>query len=139
LDATNLATAGSRAAAYLIDSIAATLISLPVIWIPIIGVSAAGSLLLPYWLLRDITTRSLGKMVLGLRVVAKDGARAGVAARTFRNLPLAVVPALLIFPLFGIFLAMAASPIPIIEAILLFVRGRRFGDRIAGTSVVQIK
>src|SRR6266849_5487997 len=84
------ASKGQRAGAYIIDVIPPL----------IVGFSLA-----PYWLLRDITGASIGKLLLSLRVVAKDGQEASVGKRILRNLPLAIGPSLLIIPLLGYIIA----------------------------------
>ena len=132
-----IASRGIRAAGYLIDVIPACILGLFGM-IPIIGVIIAGLLLLPYWLLRDITGRSLAKMLLGLEVVKKDGSPASMGARILRNLPIAIGPAFLIIPLLGYFIApIVAVPLMLTEMIMLLTQGYRLGDRLAGTTVVR--
>jgi uncharacterized RDD family membrane protein YckC len=131
------ASKGERAAAYIIDVIPAALAGLMFGWIPFVGAMIAGFILAPYWLLRDITGASIGKLVLGLRVVAKDNQEASIGKRVLRNLPLAIGPALLVIPIVGYIVApFVALPISLVEIILLFSQGERLGDKLAGTSVV---
>lgn len=132
-----LADKGIRVAGYLLDVIPAMVLGLVGI-IPIVGVIIAGFLLAPYWLLRDIAGASLGKLVLGTKVVRKDGQPASAGARVLRNLPLAIGPALLIIPLLGYVVGPSVAVIIVLtEAILLLSQGDRIGDRLAGTTVVR--
>jgi uncharacterized RDD family membrane protein YckC len=107
--------------------------------IPILGPIIAGFLLLPYWLFRDITGRSIGKMLLGLKVVNKDGSPASIGARILRNLPIAIGPGLLIIPLLGYVLAPIVALLLICtEIVMLLTQGNRLGDRLAGTTVTRL-
>jgi uncharacterized RDD family membrane protein YckC len=126
-----------RVAGYLID-VAPTLLLLFVVWIPVFGLIAAGLCLLPYWLLRDVTGASLGKLLLGLKVVRRDGRPASVGARILRNVPLTFAPACMILPLLGyVFAGPVAAIVVLIEGIMLLSQGERLGDRIAGTTVTK--
>lgn len=128
---------GVRVAGYLIDVLPAIVLGLFGL-IPIIGPIIAGLLLAPYWLLRDITGSSLGKLILQTKVVGKDGQNASVGARIFRNLPLAIGPAFLVIPFAGYFLGPAIAGIIVItEAIMLLTQDERLGDRLAKTRVVK--
>jgi len=127
---------GARICAYLIDLVPAVVLGCLGI-IPIIGPILAGVVLTPYWLLRDIMGGSLGKSLLGLKVMSFTGGEAGKGALVARNLPLAVGPAMMIIPLLGYVLApSAAVVIMLIEAICLLAMSERIGDKIAGTVVV---
>lgn len=128
---------GIRVCAYLIDCIPAMLIGLFNL-IPIAGAVICGLLATPYWLLRDVTGASLGKLVLGLRVVSKDGSDSTVGQRVLRNLTLAIGPALLIIPLLGIILcAIIGGVIGLVEIIFFLTQRERLGDRFAKTAVVR--
>jgi len=128
---------GIRVAGYLIDVLPAIVLGLFAL-IPIMGPIMAGLLLAPYWLLRDITGSSLGKLILRTMVVRKDGQPASTGARILRNLPLALGPAFLIIPFLGYFLGPATAGVTmLVEAIMLLSQGERVGDRIAGTTVVK--
>lgn len=128
---------GIRVVGYLIDVLPAILIGLLGL-IPVVGGVLAGLFLTPYWLLRDIGGASLGKVVLGMAVMQKDGGPARPGARIVRNIPLAIGPLLLIIPLLGYILAPPVSFIVlIIEAIMLLTQGERLGDKLAGTVVVK--
>jgi len=132
-----IASPGIRAAGYLIDLIPACMLGLFGM-IPLLGAIIAGLLLLPYWLLRDITGRSLAKMLLGLAVVNKDGSPATTGARILRNVPIAIGPGLLIIPLLGYVLAPIFAFLLIsTEVVMLLTQRNRLGDRLAGTTVIR--
>jgi len=69
---------------------------------------------------------TLGKLILGMRVVKKDGTRAGIGRAFFRNL-LRILDFLPVAYLLGIIMVAASST------------KQRLGDRIAGTYVVARK
>lgn len=128
---------GVRIGAYIIDVLPTVFVGLLGL-IPIVGLVLAGIILLPYWLLRDIMGGSLGKTLLGLKVVGSDGRPASKGSLMIRNLPLAVGPALMIIPLLDYVLAPGASVVFFgIEAICLLATGERVGDKMAGTVVVR--
>ncbi|MFH1680401.1 MAG: RDD family protein [Candidatus Eisenbacteria bacterium] len=127
-----------RAIAFLIDWFVSFLLSL----VPVIGwLVGAG-----YMLLRDgfssgiLDRRSLGKKAMGIRpvVIAGSPVTAGVSAR--RNVIFAVPILLLAIPGVGILLAPIASLLIIVVEVGLVLTdrdGRRYGDRLAGTLVVE--
>jgi len=80
--------------------------------------------------------RSLGKMLIGLRVVTADGQPAQLRASILRNLPWAAVFLLYVIPWIGPLLAAAVVAL---EGLLVLgnSRGRRFGDELAGTQVLN--
>lgn len=126
-----------RVAGYFIDVVPAVVLGL-VALIPFIGLICAGLLLVPYWLLRDITGASLGKLALGMRVVRQDGQPASKGALMLRNLPLIAAPACMLIPFLGYFLfGPVAIIVVLIEGILLLSQGSRLGDKMAGTVVVR--
>jgi uncharacterized RDD family membrane protein YckC len=132
-----LADKGVRVAGYLIDVLPTLLLAL-VAWIPIVGIIFMGLVLVPYWLLRDVTGGSLGKLLLGLKVVARDGSPATVGARILRNVPLILGPACAIVPFLGyIFTIPVSGTVILIEGIMLLSQGERLGDRLAKTIVVR--
>jgi uncharacterized RDD family membrane protein YckC len=139
-DGTNLfvrAGKGARIGAYLIDVVPAIFFGLIGI-VPVIGPVLAGLILTPYWLLRDIMGASLGKRLLGLKVMSQSGAEATKGALAVRNLPLVVGPGLMIIPMLGYVLGPgAALVIIVIEAVCLLATGERMGDKLAGTVVVM--
>lgn len=129
---------GLRAAGYLIDLIPAIVVGLAIGWIPIIGAVILGFVLFTYWLLRDITGSSIGKLILGLQVVKKDGFPSGIKERIVRNLPIAIGPAMLIIPLAGYVIAPPIAGILfLIEVVLLLAKKERLGDMLAGSTVVK--
>jgi len=129
---------GLRAAGYLLDLIPGGVLALLVGWIPVLGLILAGLLLTPYWLLRDVTGRSPGKLLLGLQVANIEGGPAPVGARILRNLPIAAGPMMMIIPVLGYVLAPIVSvPLMLTEMILTLSSGQRLGDRIAHTIVVR--
>lgn len=129
-----------RAGAFLIDVVPAALAIFAIAWIPIVGTVLLGIVLLDYWLLRDIMGASLGKLVLKLRVVDREGSESDAKARILRNVPLAIGPALLIIPSFSSVIAPAAvGCFALMEAVLLVVKKQRLGDLMAGTTVVSRK
>jgi len=67
---------------------------------------------------------TVGKRILGMRVMDGSGSRIGLAKSVIRNL-LRLVDGLPAFNILGIVL-IASSP-----------KGQRFGDRVAGTYVIR--
>jgi uncharacterized RDD family membrane protein YckC len=129
---------GERAGAYILDVIPTVIVGFMFGWIPIAGAMITGFILTPYWLLRDIAGASIGKLLLGLRVVGKDGTEASAGKRVLRNLPLAIGPSLLVIPVAGYFIAPpVAFLVLLVEIILLLTQRERMGDKFAGTSVVR--
>lgn len=127
-----------RVAAYFIDGLP-TLLLLLFAWIPVFGLILAGLVSVPYWLLRDITGASLGKRLLGLRVVRPDRQPASTGSRILRNLPLALPGVCMLIPVLGYFLFGPATFVVIlVEGIMLFSQGERAGDRMAGTVVLRV-
>lgn len=134
---------GKRAVAAIIDAVIAFVVGL----VPFIGGIAATA----YWLVRDglelefMDRRSIGKKVMKLRPVALDGQPVDIMTSVKRNWMFALVGIgqFLIFTLVGIVLAiplfLIAAVIGIIEVVLVFTdpEGRRIGDKIAGTRVIE--
>ncbi len=79
-----------------------------------------------YGLFEGLFGGTLGKLILGMRVVKKDGTRAGIGRAFFRNL-LRILDFLPFAYLLGIIMVAASST------------KQRLGDRIAGTYVVARK
>lgn len=127
----------TRVAGYFIDCLP-PLLTIVFAWIPFVGIIFAGIVLTPYWLLRDITGASLGKLLLGLRVASKDGQPASAGARMLRNVPLILGPVCMMIPFLGYLFAGPVSVIVIlVEGIMLLSQGERLGDRLAKTTVVN--
>jgi uncharacterized RDD family membrane protein YckC len=128
---------GRRVVAYLIDIVPMLLLSL-IHFLPVIGWMFYGALHVLYWLLRDIGGASLGKTVLGSYVASQNGGLATTSQRILRNVPLALPGLIGMIPLIGIFFELAAAVVIFGgEAILLLATGSRFGDRLAGTTVLR--
>ena len=128
---------GIRVAGYFLD-VLPTLLLVLVAWIPFVGIILAGLCLTPYWLLRDVTGASLGKLLLGLKVVGRDGQPSTPGARILRNLPIAVGPMCMLIPVLGYFLALPVAGIMVLtEGVMLLSQGERLGDRLAKTAVVK--
>jgi uncharacterized RDD family membrane protein YckC len=127
----------NRVIGFLIDLIPAFFLG----WInvlPILGWMIHGFLSACYWLFRDITGSSIGKMVMGSVVVREDGTPASVSQKILRNLPLALPGFIGVIPFIGIFFEIILGALILgIEIILLLSTGRRLGDRLAGTTVVR--
>jgi uncharacterized RDD family membrane protein YckC len=128
---------GLRAAGYLIDVLPALLI-VPFAAIPIVGQFFAGVLLGSYWLFRDVTRASLGKLALGTEVRDLHGGVPTTAARITRNITLAAGAFVLAIPIIGYVLAGVVAMIMFwTEVIMLLTQGQRLGDKLAGTMVVK--
>jgi uncharacterized RDD family membrane protein YckC len=126
-----------RVAGYLLDCLP-TLLLIFFAWIPIAGLILAGLFLVPYWLLRDVTGASLGKLLIGLKVVGKDGRQTSTGARILRNVPLILGPLCMLIPILGyIFAGPVAAIVVLVEGIMLLSQGERLGDRLAKTAVVR--
>lgn len=134
-----------RVVAAVIDAVVGVVVN----FIPVIG----GLLAAAYWLLRDgfefdfMDRRSLGKKVMKLRPVTLDGSPMDLAASAKRNWMFAiggVVAILLWIPFIGWLLVLPVAflglLIGVIELVLVVTdpQGRRLGDRIANTQVVEV-
>jgi uncharacterized RDD family membrane protein YckC len=138
-----MASKGQRFVAYLIDLIPIVLLGL------ITGssmrtvghVGAINWVGAAYLLLRDVSGASVGKLIVGLRVVGHDGGQARLANRILRNVTLALGPALTGLSLSAGFVDVVAelsgSLVAFVDVVFLLMGGRRLGDRIAGTSVAS--
>jgi uncharacterized RDD family membrane protein YckC len=85
--------------------------------------------------------QSLGKMVFGLEVVTSYGSPCDLKASIYRNIPFELALLFAAIPLLGwILLIIAGIPILLIELWLVIAdhNGSRLGDRIAGTTVVEL-
>lgn len=129
---------GIRIGACVIDCLPLFAISLLFGWIPILGIMLMGGVAAAYWLFRDYWGASIGKRVLNLAVVSKDGSPAQARQRILRNVPLAIPSALLVIPLLGWILAGPVGlGISIFEIVMLATKGERYGDTMANTMVVK--
>ena len=137
---------GKRFVAAIIDSVIGVVIGL----IPAIGGLAAAA----YWAVRDglefefMHHRSIGKHVMKLRPVTLDGSPMDITASVKRNWMFAlggVVQLLLWIPfigwLFVVPVALVAFAIGVIELFLVLTdpEGRRLGDKIANTKVIEVE
>ena len=135
--------AGKRAVALIIDAVIAFVVGL----VPIIG----GLVATAYWLVRDgldiefMDHRSIGKKVMKLRPVSVDGSPVDIMTSVKRNwmFGLGGLVQLFAFTIIGLVIAIPlgfiAFVIGIIEIVLVLTdaEGRRFGDKLAGTRVVE--
>ncbi len=135
---------GKRCVAVLIDAGLAFVVGL----IPLIG----GLIAAAYWVVRDglelefMDRRSIGKKLMKLRPVRLDGASMDVATSMRRNWMFAIgglVSVLLYIPIIGWLLmvpvALLAVAIGLFEIFKVVTddRGRRLGDSMAGTVIVE--
>ncbi len=86
-----------------------------------------------WWLLRDAKGVSIGKKVMNLEVISKDGSPATQDQLMKRNFTLAGGMAISGIPVVGL----AGSAINLVECILLLAKGERYGDTMANTMVVK--
>lgn len=134
-----------RFVAAIIDGVVASVVGM----IPVIG-GLAG---LAYILLRDgfdfefMDSRSLGKKLMKLRPVRTDGGAMSFEVSFRRNWPLvfgSLVQILIFIPVIGWILipivAIIGLALAIAEIVLVFTNpeGRRWGDRLADTKVVEV-
>lgn len=134
---------GKRALAAIIDAVIAMVVG----FVPIAGGIAATA----YWLVRDgldldfMDHRSIGKKVMRLRPVTLDGQPLDIATSVKRNWMFALggVTQFFAMTLIGlpiaVLLGLVAFVIGIIEVVLVFTdaEGRRMGDKMAGTRVIE--
>ena len=134
---------GKRAIAVIIDAVIAMVVGL----IPIAGGIAATA----YWLVRDgmdiefMDHRSIGKKVMKLRPVTLDGQPLDITASVKRNWMFALggIAQFFAVTIIGIViaipLALVAIVLGIVEVVLVFTDagGRRMGDKMAGTRVIE--
>lgn len=126
-----------RIVGFLIDVIPSLVLGL-INLLPILGWMVHGFLSACYWLLRDITGASVGKMVTGSLVVSENGGPASTGQKILRNLPLALPGFVGMIPIVGILFEMILAVVILaIEVLLFLATGRRLGDRLAGTTVVR--
>ncbi len=86
--------------------------------------------------------QSLGKMVFGLEVLREDSTPCDLKSSIYRNLPFELALIFAAVPILGwILLVIVGIPILLIETWLVIAddRGSRLGDRIAGTTVVELE
>ncbi len=141
---------GKRFVAIIIDAVVAVVVGL----IPIIGWFVAAA----YWLVRDglefefMDRRSIGKKLMKLRPVTLDGSPMDVMTSVKRNWMFAlgaILQILRMIPFVGWLLmlvllipvGLAALALGIIEIFLVITdgEGRRLGDKIANTKVIEVE
>lgn len=142
-----------RFIAALIDAIPAIIVGFVLGLIPFIGGILAGLAAGGWWLVRDgleldfADKRSLGKKLMKLRPIRLDGQPMDMATSVKRNLPLAIYCVgyfLWIVPVLGHIASMPifaiGAVVSLIEAVLVVTdpEGRRFGDKWAGTKVIEV-
>ncbi|NNF28168.1 MAG: RDD family protein [Gemmatimonadetes bacterium] len=135
-----------RIVAGLIDGVAAMIVGM----IPVLGWIVAPA----YWLLRDgldidfMDRRSIGKKLTKLRPVRDDGLPMDIETSVRRNWVFAIgglIGLLAAIPIIGWlllpFAIIAAITIGAVEIFLTVVdpEGRRFGDKFAGTKVIEVE
>lgn len=109
-------------------------IGLIIIWlgIPLVAIT--------FHLLRDTTGASPGKSLLGMKVMAKDGAEAPNSSRVLRNVLFAIPAAFMILPIIGhVIGGLLSFALVVTELIMLLSTGERIGDRIANTVVIKTR
>lgn len=130
------ASVGKRILARVVDGLVAWALALV---LPPLGIIAG----LAYLAVADGIQRgqSLGKMVFGLEVLRADGSPCDLKSSVYRNLPFELALIFAAIPVLGwILLILAGIPILLIELWLVVAdhEGSRLGDRIAGTTVVEL-
>jgi uncharacterized RDD family membrane protein YckC len=118
-------------------------------WVPVIGGLVAAA----YMLLRDglelefMDRRSLGKKIMKLRPVRLDGQPMDMVGSAKRNWMFAlggIMSLLLFIPFLGWLLmipvGLAALALGVVELVLVITdsQGRRLGDKIAATQVIEV-
>ena len=135
---------GKRIPAALIDGILAFVVG----FIPFIG----GLIGTAYWCVRDgmeidfMDRRSIGKKVMKLRPVTLDGSPMDIMASVKRNWMFALsgVAQVLAYTIIGLIIAIPLALVVFLLVILEFVlvitddEGRRLGDKIANTMVIEV-
>jgi uncharacterized RDD family membrane protein YckC len=128
---------GPRLGALLIDMLCAIPLAILAI-IPFLGIIGA-PLACAYWISRDafFGGQSIGKKVVGLKVIKPDGSPFLWADSVKRNIVYFALLVLMI-PVYGIFFnAFLSGPLSIAELILVVTGGQRLGDRMGNTYVVR--
>jgi uncharacterized RDD family membrane protein YckC len=129
---------GKRAVALIIDGVIAGILGL----VPLIGMLAGAA----YMLFRDgfefsfMDHRSLGKKVMKLRPVRLDEGTVDLGTSFKRNWIFAVPLVIFVIPFLGVLAPIISIAVAIIEIVLVVTRddGRRWGDQMAGTRVIEV-
>ncbi len=135
---------GKRFIAAVIDAVIAVFVG----FIPFIG----GLIATAYWLVRDgldvefMDHRSLGKKIMKLRPVTLDGAPVDIMTSMKRNWMFALggVAQLFASTIIGLIIALPLLVLVVVIAVVEIVlvlsdsEGRRLGDKIANTKVIEV-
>jgi uncharacterized RDD family membrane protein YckC len=131
-----------RLIAAIIDGVIAGIIAYV---IPVLGAAIGAA----YYLLRDgldvefMDNRSMGKKLMKLRPVRLDGGKVDIIVSVKRNWMFAL-GILAAIPILGwiaiVLLAPVAFVIGVVEIVLVITdnEGRRWGDKLAGTKVIEV-
>ena len=138
-----MATRLQRLSAYVIDLVPIVLFgAMTTVWWS--GTDRPDSLrwvVAAYLLLRDVGGASIGKRIVGLRVVAAGGGEAGLGSRILRNATLALTPAAkamsLSTPSAAQAVELVGSLVGGVDVLFILIAGHRLGDRLARTAVVR--
>jgi uncharacterized RDD family membrane protein YckC len=129
---------GKRFLAFAID----WLISVPIGFfavIPFVGSFVAVCFLVPYWMFRDIGGASIGKRIMGLRVVNYEGRMPSLGKRVRRNALMWFCVLLVAIPVIGLgFFAIGFGIVVILEVVFIIQRGESLSDRDAKCLVVKV-
>lgn len=116
-----------------IDGIILVPVYIVLFFVPFLGWLISGAIGAAWWLLRDAKGLSIGKKVMNLEVVSKDGSPATQDQLMKRNFTMAAAAGLGGVPVVGLL----GSAISLIECILVLAKGERYGDTMANTMVVK--
>ncbi len=128
---------GPRLGALLIDAACAIPLTFIAV-IPFLGILGA-PLLAAYWVSRDsfFGGQSIGKKVVGLKVIKPDGSPFTWADSVKRNIIYFALLVLMI-PIYGlVFNGLLSGPLGIAELVMVLTGGQRIGDRMGNTYVVR--
>jgi uncharacterized RDD family membrane protein YckC len=142
-----------RVIAVIIDAVPVMIVFIVLRWIPFIGAAVSGAIAAAWWLVRDgldldfADKRSPGKKIMKLRPIRLDGQAMDINTSAMRNFPLcigSVGSIFLVIPLLGLIPAILFAVVGLIVGIaeVFFVltdaEGRRWGDKLAGTKVIEV-
>ena len=122
-----------RFVAAFLDGIILVPIYIVMFFIPFLGWAISGAIGAAWWLLRDAKGWSIGKKVMKLEVISKDGSPATEDQLMKRNYTMAAGAALGAIPIVGLL----GGLINLVECILVLAKGERYGDTMANTMVVK--
>ncbi len=130
---------GKRAVALIIDGVISGILGL----VPLVGMVAGAA----YMLFRDgfefpfMDHRSVGKKLMKLRPVRLDDGPVDLTTSLKRNWIFALPLAVFAIPLLGVLAPFVSLAVAIIEILLVLTRddGRRWGDQLAETQVIEVE